>query len=118
MYLMEDVWVIVKEFMLDWKNGWNKKMKVVLEEGIKCHYPQRLVGERYDIKTKLYYTTFTSDRKMLGNRIKGQGEERGEEQGEEQGEERVLELRVSNNYSASENQWLESFYLGGFLTLS
>jgi hypothetical protein len=95
-YLIDDVWLIVKEFMLDWRRSWHKNMNTVWEDGIKCCYPTRLVGERYDIKTKLYYTTFRSDYNILGG----------------------LELRVSNTYSASANQWLESFYQGKFLTLS
>ena len=96
-YLIDDVWLIVKEFMLDWRRSWHKNMNIVYEDGIKCRYPTRLVGERYDIKTKLYYTTFSSDYNILGRD--------------------GLELRVSNTYSASENQWLESFYQCEFLTL-
>jgi len=95
-YLIDDAWCIVKEFMLDWRRCWNKKMTNILKD-INKRLPKRLIGERYDMKTNLYHTTFSSDYNILGRD--------------------GLELRVSNTYSASENQWLESFYQGEFLTL-
>jgi len=77
-YLIDDVWCIVKEFMLDWRVGWNKNMKLPLED-VKYRLPTILVGERYDMVSKLYHTTF-----KMGN---------------------GLELRVSNTYNISENCW-------------
>ena len=86
-YLADDVWGIVKEFMLDWKIGWNKKMKLTLED-IKSHLPRYLIGERYDMKTKLYHTTFRVPY------CTGWKEEQ----------------RVCNHYNSSENRWMDAFY--------
>jgi len=62
-FIPDDVWGIVKEFMLDWFGTWKRNMKLSLEPsigeinvGIKC--PRKFVGERYDMINKLYYSTF------------------------------------------------------------
>tara|TARA_Y100001970_G_C14102113_1_gene786053 strand:+ start:477 stop:815 length:339 start_codon:yes stop_codon:yes gene_type:complete len=84
-YLIDDAWCIVKEFMLDWRKGWNKKMNLPLQD-IKRRLPRILIGERYDMKTKLYYTTFRPS--YMKPWIEGE------------------ELRVSNKYNPDENFWL------------
>jgi len=42
-YLIDDVWGIVKEFMLDWRKGWGEKMKLVVGD-INKRLPRMLVG--------------------------------------------------------------------------
>ena len=88
-YLVDDIWCIVKEFMLDWKIGWNKKMKLTFED-IKSRLPRTLMIERYDMKTKLYHTTFRTHDGVH------------------------KELRVCNNYNTSENRWIDAFYSGDY----
>lgn len=97
-YIIDDAWVIVKEFMLDWKIGWNRKMTNILED-INKRLPRFLIGERYDMKTKLYHTTFRAPcvRPWLGG-----GKE---------------ELRVSNNYNVNETRWIDAFYSGKYSKL-
>ena len=83
-YLIDDTWDIVKEFMLDWRISWNKRMKPTLEN-IKRRLPTFMVGERYDTKTKLHHTTYRapSVRPWVGC---GR-----------------LESRISSNYNALEH---------------
>ena len=78
-YIPEDVWSIIKEFMLDWKKSWHKKISLSFRYyclrdkdkkqygkfwrhrtfvGIHSLYPKKLVGENYCLKTKLYHTYF------------------------------------------------------------
>lgn len=82
-YLVDDVWCIVKEFMLDWKGSWYKNMNLVFDD-IKCHYPNTLVVEGYSMKTRLYYTTFLVH---LG----------------------TFEERFCNQYDIKENEWINGF---------
>tara|TARA_A100001011_G_C14043683_1_gene728866 strand:+ start:17 stop:331 length:315 start_codon:yes stop_codon:yes gene_type:complete len=96
-YLADDVWGIVKEFMLDWKIGWNKKMKLTLED-INSRLPRYLIMERYDMKTKLYHTTFSAP-SVRPRSWSSCGRE---------------ELRVCNNYNASENRWIDAYYSGDY----
>lgn len=79
MYLVDDAWNVVKEYMLDWRVGWNKRFSSTLES-IKQRLPTTLVGERYDMETRLYSTTFRRNNNGL-------------------------ELRVSSSYCATENRW-------------
>ena len=79
MYLPEDVWGVVKEFMFDWKEIWHKKLILSLDMrcllrgdkkekgeiwlgrtfvGVRALYPKKLVAENYCLKTKLYHTYF------------------------------------------------------------
>ena len=87
-YLLDDVWGIVKEFMLDWKRGWHRKMKLILDD-VRCNYPRILVEERYSMKTSLYYTTFSVPNYQHS-----------------------LELRVCNQYDIKENEWINGFIPG------
>ena len=79
MYLPDDVWFVVKEFMLDWKKSWHKKISLSFNihclrdkdkkqygkfwryrtfVGIRSLYPKKLVAENYCLKTKLYHSYF------------------------------------------------------------
>ena len=78
MYLPEDVWGIVKEFMLDWRESWHRRLKTNFEAreikeykcakgsiwknnqevGIKSQLPIQLINERYVINTGFYRCTF------------------------------------------------------------
>lgn len=93
-YLTDDVWDIVKEFMLDWKIGWDKKIQMTFED-IKSRLPRMLIMERYDMKAKLYYITF---RVPYRNGWKE-------------------ELRVCNHYNSIENRWIDAFYSGEYSKL-
>ena len=76
MYMPEDTWNIVKEFMLDWKKTHLQKLKKCLDikfierdygqhpikkgiwkyrpmQGIRCQYPKKCISWHYDRKTKL-----------------------------------------------------------------
>lgn len=69
-FIPDDVWNIVKEFMLDWKKSHKLKLNNCLEmkcikskkykfwkhrsiQGIVCQYPKRCISRHYDRKT--YY---------------------------------------------------------------
>ena len=74
MYLPEDVWGVVKDFMFDWKEIWHKKLMPTLDMrcllrgdkkekgeiwrgrtfvGVRALYPKKLVAENYCLKSKL-----------------------------------------------------------------
>ena len=80
-YIPEDVWTIIKEFMLDWKKSWHKKLKLSLDcrwlnisngdsyekgeiwanrtkVGVTAQYPVKILWENYNLQNKLYYTYF------------------------------------------------------------
>lgn len=84
-YFQDDIWKIIKDYTLDWKSTWHKKLKLCLgPKYIKTLYPTELYGERYDMKTKLYYTTF---------KVPGKDK---------------IELRVSSSYDIVENNWIDN----------
>ena len=104
--LPDDVWGVVKEFMIDWKFIWHKKLQESLksrfimdgekkekgyywrsrsEVGIRAAYPKKLVREYFDMKKQLYYCYF---------RIPWQHK---------------LEMRVSKGYSLVENNWIDAW---------
>ena len=89
-YLIDDAWKIVKDFMLDWKTMWNKKMTNILKD-IHKRLPKRLIAERYDMKTNLYHTTF---RFTIRTSTSHMGSIRN-----------VFEKRVCNLYDRKENEW-------------
>lgn len=105
-FLPDDVWGVVKEFMIDWKFIWHKKLQESLkprfimngekkekgeywrcrsEVGIRSAYPKKLVREYFDMQKKIYYCYF---------RIPWQHK---------------LELRVSVGYCLQENNWIDAW---------
>ena len=104
-FLPDDVWGVIKEFMIDWKFIWHKKLQESLksrfimngekkqkshywqwrsEVGIRAAYPKKLVREYFDIQNKIYYSYFRIPWKHK------------------------LEMRISNGYSLVENNWIDT----------
>lgn len=107
----EDVWSIIKEFTLDWKKTWHKKLMLSLEcrwlnidkgdsyekgniwrcrkkVGVRAQYPVKILMENFNLKNKLYYTYF---------RVPWQHKS---------------EMRVSNDYTL--NNWSMDDYEGSY----
>ena len=111
-YFPDDVWLIIKEFMLDWQKSWHKKLQLSLDcrwlnisngdkyekgsvwrnresVGIKSQFPIKILWENYNLQNKLYYTYFRVPR--LGRRS---------------------EMRISYNYA--ETVWSSDDFEGGY----
>jgi len=80
-YIPEDLWIIIKQFMLCWKGRWQRKLKVVLqelhfdydqiifEEWYTPHCPRR--RERKARRREYEFGTFINSRWSLMRRLTG-----------------------------------------------
>lgn len=96
-----DVWLIIKEFMPVWKDNHKRKLNMCLQPhipkkkynhglwnmqtfvGIKTLYPKTVLWEKYNLRNKLYTTTF---------RVPWRPSQ-------------LSETRVTYKYNVKENNW-------------
>ena len=109
-FLPEDIWNIIKDFLPTWKNNHSRKLNKTLEAryfntcmerktkfweagrllGIKALYPEELLTEEYKLSLKAYVTTF----KLSWND--------------------KVEKRIANYYNVKENSWVEKYLLNQY----
>jgi hypothetical protein len=86
-----ELWNIIKDYLLDWRKIWHRKLLIALNiddhiNGIRKNYPIILLAESYSLKKRLYYSYFLVPERNDKN-----------------------ELRVSNSYDVADNKWVDEF---------